>query len=158
DGGLQPVSAGTEFSEKELLRTAAGSEAVVRLMDGSTVEVGERAEFRVSFRRGNTTVHLNRGSIIVQTAKRRSGHLYVASSDSRVSVTGSVFSVNRGANGIRVSLVEREFIVEHGRYDKVVHAGDQLAPHSSMKPVAIKDEITWRKNAEHHLKPVSQMV
>jgi FecR protein/Putative zinc-finger/Protein of unknown function (DUF3352) len=158
DGRLEPVSAGAEFSEKELLRTAVGSEAVVRLVDGSTVEVGERAEFRVSFRRGNTTVHLNRGPIIVQAAKRRSGHLYVASSDSRVSVTGTVFSVNRGAKGTRVSVVEGEVIVEHGRDDKVLHAGDQLATHSSMKPVAIKDEIAWSKNVEDHLKTLSQMV
>ena len=48
NGMLQPVSTGMELAEGEVLRTAAGSHAMVKLMDQSVVEVGERAEFRVS--------------------------------------------------------------------------------------------------------------
>ena len=75
-------------------------------------------------------MHLARGPIIVRAAKRRTGHLYVASGDSRVAVTGTLFSVNRGAKGTRVSVMEGEVIVEHGHRDNVLHAGDQLATHS----------------------------
>ena len=135
DGMLQPVSTGVELDTKDLLRTAAGSHAIVKLMDGSIVEVGERAEFSVSAQRRDTTVHLARGPIIVRAAKRRTGHLYIASGDSRVAVTGTLFSVNRGAKGTRVSVMEGEVIVERGHRDSVLHAGDQLATHSSMQAV-----------------------
>jgi len=57
------------------------SRAVLRLRDGSTVEMGERAELSVTARGNDTTIHLTRGSIIVQAAKRRTGHLRVASGD-----------------------------------------------------------------------------
>ena len=74
---LQPVSTGMELDDGEVLRTAAASHAVVKLMDNSVVEAGERAEFRVSAARRDTTIHLQRGAVIVQAAKRGSGHLYV---------------------------------------------------------------------------------
>ena len=157
NGMLQPVSAGTELGAREVLRTAAGSRAIVKLLDGSIVEVGERAEFSVTAQRRDTTVHLSQGPIIVQAAKRRTGHLYVASGDSRVAVTGTVFSVNRGAKGTRVSVVEGEVVVEYRHRDNVLHAGDQLATHRSMETVAIQDEIAWSRNASEHLKTLQAM-
>ena len=58
----------------EILRTAAGSHAVVKLMDRSLVEVGERAGVSsCRAARRDMTVHLNRGAVIVQAAKRRQG-------------------------------------------------------------------------------------
>lgn len=53
---LQPVSAGTNLADGDVLRTAAGSHAVVKLMDGSVMEVGERAEFRLTAARRDMTV------------------------------------------------------------------------------------------------------
>ncbi len=158
DGTLQPVSAGTELDTKDLLRTAADGHATVKLIDGSMVEAGERAEFSVSAQRRDTTVHLARGPIIVRAAKRRAGHLYIASGDSRVAVTGTLFSVNRGAKGTRVSVMEGEVIVERGHRDSVLHAGDQLATHSSMQAVPIKEEIAWSRDAASHLKTLQDMV
>ena len=64
-----------------------------------------------------------------------------------MAVTGTVFSVNRGAKGTRVSVVEGEVIVEQGHNDKVLHAGDQVSTHRSMEGVPIKDEIAWSRNA-----------
>jgi hypothetical protein len=154
---FQPVSAGTELAEGEVLRTAAGSHAVVKLMDGSVMEVGERAEFRLSAARRDVTVNLARGAVIVQAAKRRQGHLYVSTGDSRVAVTGTVFSVNRGSKGTRVSVVEGEVIVENNHSDKVLHSGDQLATHRSMAAVPITEEIAWSRNAPEHLKMLKDM-
>ena len=138
DGGVYPAREwhaaagfrGCGTARRRNLAYSAGSHAVVKLADQSLVEVGERAEFRVSAARRDMTVHLNQGAVIIQAAKRRSGHLYVATGDSRVAVTGTVFSVNRGAKGTRVSVVEGEVVVERGHSEKILHAGDQLATHS----------------------------
>jgi hypothetical protein len=154
---LQRVAAGTELAEGEILRTAAGSHAVVKLMDGSVVEVGERAEFRLTAARRDVTVNLSRGAVIVQAAKRRQGHLYVATGDTRVAVTGTVFSVNRGSKGTRVSVVEGEVIVENNHSDKVLHSGDQLATHRSMAAVPVSEEFAWSRNAPEHLKMLQDM-
>jgi hypothetical protein len=124
---------------------------MLRLRDGSVVEAGERAEFSVEATRKDTTVRLNRGNIIVQAAKRREGHLFVAGNDYRVAVTGTVFSVNRGVKGSRVSVIEGEVIVERGRNDRVLHAGDQLATTTGMGTTAIEDEIAWSRNLTEHL-------
>ncbi len=43
---------------------------MLRLRDGSLVEMNERAEFGVSMGRKDTTVQLERGNIIIQAAKR----------------------------------------------------------------------------------------
>jgi hypothetical protein len=158
DGNLMPVSTGAQLGDREFIRTAAGSRAVIKLMDGSVVEVGDRAELGVSARRRDIGVTLNRGAIIVQAAKRREGHLYVQSGDSRVSVTGTVFSVNRGAKGTRVSVVEGEVVVQRSHNDKVLHSGDQLATHSSMQAVPVSEEIAWSRNAREHLNLLQQMV
>jgi hypothetical protein len=149
---------GTELNDRDVLRTAGGGHASVRLIDGSTVEVGERAEFRVSATRRDTTVYLDRGQIIVQAAKRRTGHLYVASPDSRVAVTGTIFSVNRGAAGSRVSVVEGEVHVEHGNENNVLHAGDQVSTHPSMGRTAVADEISWSRNYDQYLALLKQFV
>jgi ferric-dicitrate binding protein FerR (iron transport regulator) len=154
---LQAVSTGMELADGEVLRTAAGSHAVVKLMDGSLVEVGERAEFRLTAARRDMIVHLNRGAVIVQAAKRRQGHLYVATGDSRVAVTGTVFSVNRGSKGTRVSVAEGEVVVEHNHSDKVLHSGDQLATHRSMEAVPVANEFAWSRNAPQHMKLLQDM-
>src|SRR5207248_1843979 len=57
----QPLLPGRELNEGDVIRTGYGSHAVVKLFDGSVVEVNERAEFSVTARRRATTIHLGRG-------------------------------------------------------------------------------------------------
>lgn len=155
---LTPVSTGSEIGEGVILRTAGGSHATVRLIDGSTLEVGDRAEFSVAATRRDTTVRLDRGQIIVQAAKRSSGHLYVLSGDSRVAVTGTIFSVNRGVAGARVSVVEGEVHVEHGGANDVLHAGDQVTTHPSIAKTTVADDIQWSRNYDQYLALLKQFV
>ena len=70
------------------------------IADGSIVELRERSEFSTTQAAKDLTIRLGRGSIIVQAAKRSSGHLYVATADCRVAVTGTVFSVTSGREGL----------------------------------------------------------
>ena len=141
-----------------MLRTAGGGYAKVHLIDGSDVEVGDRAEVSVAATRRDTTVRLDRGQIIVQAAKRSSGHLYVLSGDSRVAVTGTIFSVNRGVAGARVSVVEGEVHVEHGRANDILHAGDQVTTHPSIATTTVADDIAWSRNYDQYLALLKQFV
>ncbi len=156
DNGEEQLRAGSELKQADVIRTGEGSHAFVRLLDGSVVEMNERAEFSVSAGRKDTTVHLDQGRIIVQAAKRRTGHLYVVTPDCRVSVTGTVFSVNAGLKGSRVSVIEGEVRVAYAGAEDVLHPGDQTATSSTLTPVAVKDEIAWSKNLDKHLALLAQ--
>ncbi|HKV94634.1 MAG TPA: FecR domain-containing protein [Candidatus Angelobacter sp.] len=149
--GEQPLKVGDEVTEGEHVRTAGGGHAMLRLRDGSLVEMNERAEFGVDMGRKDTTVQLTRGNIIIQAAKRTSGHLYVNSQDCRVSVTGTVFSVNAGMKGSRVSVIEGEVRVAEAGAEKVLHPGDQLSTNASLGTVPVKQEIAWSQNLDKHL-------
>jgi hypothetical protein len=159
DGGLyrvgfsgeQPLKVGDEVGEGDDIRTAGGSRAMVRLRDGSMVEMNERAEFNVSMGRKDTTIHLRRGNIIVQAAKRKTGHLYVASKDCRVSVTGTVFAVHSGMKGSRVSVIEGEVRVAENGVTSVLHPGDQLSTGAAVGTVPVRQEIAWSQNLDQHL-------
>jgi hypothetical protein len=124
---------------------------MLRLRDGSLVEMNERAEFGVAMGRKDTTIQLARGNIIVQAAKRSSGHLYVDAQDCRVSVTGTVFSVNAGMKGSRVSVIEGEVRVAEAGAEKVLHPGDQLTTNASLGTVPVRQEIAWSQNLDKHL-------
>jgi FecR protein/Putative zinc-finger len=149
--GDQPLKVGDEVTEGERVRTGGGSHAMLRLRDGSVVEMNERAEFGVSMGRKDTTIQLERGNIIIQAAKRETGHLYVAARDCRVSVTGTVFSVNAGMKGSRVSVIEGEVRVAEAGAEKVLHPGDQLSTNASLGTVPVTQEIAWSQNLDKHL-------
>src|SRR5260370_6454810 len=124
---------------------------MLRLGDGSAVEMNERAQFAVSMRHSDTTIQLDRGNIIVQAAKRKTGHLYVAAKDCRVAVTGTVFSVNSGIKGSRVSVIEGEVRVAGVGATAVLHPGDQLATNDSVAKVPVQQEIAWSQDPDKHL-------
>jgi FecR protein/Putative zinc-finger len=149
--GEQVLKLGDEITQGEFIRTAADSHATVRLFDGSKVEMNQRAELAVSANRRDTTIHLDQGSIIVQAAHRRTGHLYVSAPDCTVAVTGTVFSVNSGTKGSRVSVIEGEVHVKHSGTESILHSGDQVATTSSVGLVPISQEIGWSNDLDHEL-------
>jgi hypothetical protein len=149
--GEQMLKLGDEVSQGEFIRTAANSHATVRLFDGSKVEMNQRAELAVSANRRNTTIHLEQGGIIVQAAHRHTGHLYVSAPDCTVAVTGTVFSVNSGTKGSRVSVIEGEVHVKHSGLESILHSGDQVATTSSVGLVPVSQEIGWSDDLNHEL-------
>ncbi|HWS18152.1 MAG TPA: FecR domain-containing protein, partial [Candidatus Elarobacter sp.] len=149
--GDQPLKVGDEVTEGQMVRTGGASHAMLRLRDGSVVEMNERAQFGVSMGRKDTTIQLERGNIIIQAAHRQTGHLYVAAQDCRVSVIGTVFSVNAGMKGSRVSVIEGEVRVAEAGAEKVLHSGDQLTTNVSLGTVPVKQEIAWSQNLDKHL-------
>ena len=152
--GMEPLAAGAEVTGE--IRTAAASGAVVKLRDGSLVEMRERSAFSVTESGRDLTVRLTGGNVIVEAAKRRSGHLYVAARDCRVAVTGTVFSVNSGVKGSRVSVLEGEVRVTQAGQEKVLRAGDQYSSSPAMSPVPVAEEIAWSTKFEQHMALVKE--
>ena len=144
--GIRVMSAGEMLRDGVEIRTARDSSAMLALRDGSLVEMRERSDFATSQSAADVTVHLGRGSIIVQAAKRRSGHLYVSTADCRVAVTGTVFGVTAGVKGSRVSVVQGEVHVTQDNHEQVLHEGDQVSTSASLEPANLKDDFAWSHN------------
>jgi ferric-dicitrate binding protein FerR (iron transport regulator) len=152
------LAAGATLVNGELIRADAAPQTLLRLADGSTVELGERAELAVETRSDATTLRLNRGQVIVQAAKRDSGHLYVATRDCRVAVTGTVFSVTSSVKGSRVSVVHGEVHVSRtGGTENVLHRGDQVTTSAALGHVPLEQELAWSRNLEQHLALLHEM-
>jgi ferric-dicitrate binding protein FerR (iron transport regulator) len=146
--GIQVLAAGQDLPDGVEIRTAKDSDAMLRLKDGSVVELRERSGFSTTRTASDLTIRLGRGSIIVQAAKRSAGHLYVATDDCRVAVTGTVFSVTSGVKGSRVSVIAGEVHVSQDSNEKVLHPGDQTVTSPNLEPVSVKDDIGWSRNRE----------
>ncbi|MFN2452856.1 MAG: FecR domain-containing protein [Pyrinomonadaceae bacterium] len=148
DAESRPLNVGDGIRLDERIRTAKDARAVVRLKDGSLVEMKERSEFSLSDTSKGTTINLARGDVIVQAAKQREKHLYVSTNDCLVSVTGTIFAVGNGTKGSRVSVVEGEVHVDQpGRAEQILHSGDQALTNESLEPIPVKDDINWSKDA-----------
>ena len=144
--GLRLMKAGDDLPDGIEIRTAGDSDASLLLRDGSHVEMRERSGFSTSEKGNEITVHLDRGSLIVQAAHRRSGHFYVATADCRVAVTGTIFGVSSGVKGSRVSVVEGEVRVSHDNQEQILHPGDQTTTSASLAPASLQDDLGWTRN------------
>jgi hypothetical protein len=69
-----------------------------------------------------------------------------------VSVTGTIFSVNSGAKGARVSVIEGEVNVDNAGKTRVLHAGEQTTTHDSIDRVPVREEIAWSRDADRYIK------
>jgi hypothetical protein len=156
DAGNHRLSPGDVLNDGEQLRTSGGAHAVLRLRDGSTVEVNERSVVGVGARGRNMTVTLDNGAVIVQAAKRDFGHLYLKTPDCRVAVTGTVFSVNAGIKGSRVAVLEGTVHVMHAGLDTLVQAGDQMATSGNLGPAPVEEQITWSHDRDKYLPLLAQ--
>jgi hypothetical protein len=154
--GDRPLTAGSQLAEGDRLRTSGGAHAVLRLSDGSTVEVNERSVLGVGARGHNMTVSVDDGAVIVQAAHRTSGHLYVKTPDCRVAVTGTVFSVNAGIKGSRVAVLQGSVHVLHAGVDSLMQAGDQVATSDNLSPEPMEQQIAWSHDRDKFLPLLAQ--
>ncbi|BDC49676.1 hypothetical protein F183_A19920 [Bryobacterales bacterium F-183] len=156
--GVTQVAQGLELAEAESIRTPMGTRATVKLEDGSLIEVNERSEISISKGWSGTTIRLTSGNIIVQAAKQRSGKLMVSTPDALVSVKGTIFSVNRGVKGSRVSVVEGSVQVDPASGGtQMLKPGDQTTTDPSLAKVAIKDEVAWSENSARYLSLLGEL-
>jgi hypothetical protein len=157
DAQSRQLAAGEQLQKGERVRTAKDSNALLRLADGSTVEMRERSEFSVSENRRGVTVNLERGDVIVEAAKQHNGRLYVQTNDSLVSVKGTIFAVESGTKGSRVSVVEGEVQVNHQGKDETLLPGDQTTTSRNLERIPVQQNVAWSRNASRYANLVSEL-
>jgi hypothetical protein len=151
DNGSRLVPAGYKLSDGDEFRTGKDSRAEVQLSDGSQIEMDERSQVSISRGWRGTTIHLDGGHIIVQAAHRRTGRLYVATDDCLVSSKGTVFLVNHGTKGSRVSVLEGSVNLAYGNRSVDLKAGDQATSNSTVSKVPIQQDLAWSKDQTKYL-------
>lgn len=141
---------GSTIQKGDVIRTARGGRAILKLNDDSRIELNERTELAVNTAWSGDTIRLNRGDIMVQAAKQRRGSLRVVTHDSVASVKGTIFSVSSGTAGSLVSVVEGSVAVSQAGSDEVLTSGQQAYTSATMKNVTLNDAISWSQDAEKY--------
>jgi hypothetical protein len=145
------LAAGATLGEGETVRTGPSTRAMLRLADGTTVELNERTELFVHAAWSGATIRLQRGDVIVQAAKQRRGSLRVESRDSVASVKGTIFAVSSGMAGSLVSVVEGSVEVSQTGRRTVLTKGQHAATNPALQRAKVQDAVAWSQNAEKYL-------
>lgn len=153
-GGL---SVGAPLEEGEVVRTGAGSHAMIELADGSLVEINQRTEFALRGAWSGTTIRLDRGDILVQAAEQRRGYLRVLTRDSVASVKGTIFGVSSGTAGSVVSVVAGAVAVAQPGTNVVLAAGQQAASTRALRRVSVEQAISWSADAEKYYSLLAEL-
>ncbi|MDR0310599.1 MAG: FecR domain-containing protein [Acidobacteriota bacterium] len=147
EGALSP---GAVIGENQTVRTGPDSRAVLRLRDGSLVELNERTELRVHAALSEKSIRLHSGDVIVRAAKQgRFGGLRVETRDSVASVKGTVFAVSSGLAGSRVAVIEGSVAVARGGAESLLRPGQQAASNPALIG-SINETIAWSGNADEY--------
>ncbi len=146
-----PMAIGAAIADGQQIRTGKNSRAVIRLRDGSRIEMDERTQIAVNERWSGKTIRLERGGVMVEAARQRRGRLEVATPDTLVSVKGTIFGVTRGVKGSRVSVIEGEVNVNHRGESRLLHRGEHLATDQSLALPTVGADISWSQNAAQYL-------
>ncbi len=146
-----PLAAQAVVKYGEGIRTAREGRAVVALADGTRIEMRERTELSLVARGRDTDIRLARGAIIVQAAHQGAGHLFVTTDDCRVAVIGTIFSVDQGTKGARVSVLRGEVHVTPTAMgvasdEAVLKPGDQFASNASVGRTPLATEVAWSQD------------
>lgn len=156
DSGDHLLAPGAQLREGDELRTSGASRAILRLADGSTVELNERSEVGIGARGRNMTIDLDHGAVIVKAAHRSSGHLYVKTDDCRVAVTGTVFTVDSGIKGSRVGVLQGSVDVSHAGVQSTIHAGDEFTTSQNLAPEPVSEQVSWSQNRDQYIELLAQ--
>ncbi len=166
DGGLALVSnaaggralaVGDAIRPRQQLRAARDGGAVVTLTDGSTIELGPRAELALASRWNGMAIDLARGDIIVHAADQGRGRLHVATDDLDAAVHGTIFAVRHGTKGSRVSVVEGEVEVAGAQGRRTLAAGMQYASRPAVGAVPIAQEVAWSRHSAEYLHILAEL-
>jgi uncharacterized protein (TIGR03435 family) len=123
----------------------------VTLPDGSRVEMRPQSQLSVNAAADGLRVRLDRGGIIVNAARQRSGHLYVDTKDVALSVVGTVFVVGVEEAGSRVGVLEGKVQVKQGGLTKMLMPPEQMVTNPLMELPPLREQVAWSRYAQEHL-------
>jgi hypothetical protein len=141
------LKSGSTIGENSLVRTGPDSRAILRLADGSLVDVNERTELYIHAAWSGKVIHLQRGDVIVRAARQRHGYLRVQTRDSLASVKGTVFAVSTGMNGSLVSVIEGSVAVAQAGSEVLLRPGQQAASNPALA-LSAQQAVSWSPDAE----------
>ena len=145
------LTSGANVGENQAIRTGPNSRAVLRLADGSLVEINERTELAVHAAWSGKSVRLHSGDVIVRAAKQdRLGGLRVETRDATASVKGTVFAVSAGLAGSRVAVIEGSVAVAQGGSESLLTPGRQTASNPALIG-SINETVAWSRDADEYL-------
>ena len=153
NGEPAEIPVGGSINTGETIRTNDNAGAVLALADGSRVEMRSQSELSLERADDGIRIRLRSGSIIVNAAKQRTGHLYVQTKDMSVSVVGTIFLVNVEKEGSSVAVIEGEVRVREttGTIETKLRPGEQVSSNPALVTRPVKEEIAWSRNAVTHL-------
>ena len=153
NGESAMIPVGGSINTGERIRTNGNAGAVLALADGSRVEMRTQSELSLERADDGIRIRLRSGSIIVNAAKQRTGHLYVQTKDMSVSVVGTIFLVNVENAGSSVAVIEGEVRVREtkGTNETKLRPGEQIASSAALVTRPVKEEIAWSRNAAAHI-------
>ncbi|MBV8552115.1 MAG: FecR domain-containing protein [Acidobacteriaceae bacterium] len=157
DVGSSLVEAGAMITNSEELRTAKGSRAILRLLNGAQIEMAERSDVSVSGGWRGTAVQLDRGHVIVQAIEPGQKVFFVAAGDLLIPVRNAVLSVNRGTKGSRVAVAKGSAQIESSQKTFDLAAGQQFNSDYRVRAVPISTEFAWSKNADYYLSLLNEL-
>jgi uncharacterized protein (TIGR03435 family) len=149
------VQVGEKIENGALIHSDSNG-ALLVLADGSRVEMRSDSELSVERASDGIRIRLSSGSIIVNAAKQRTGHLYVQTKDATVSVVGTVFLVNAEEAGSRVAVIQGQVEVQQGPTWRKLSPGEQVATNPVMVSASVIEEISWSRNAAAHIALLEQ--
>ena len=153
--GDSTYTAGETIAAGRTIHSGGFKTLVMRLEDGSQVEMRPQSQIVFEPAEGGSRIRLNSGSIVVRAAKQRAGHhLYVQTIDTTVSVMGTVFLVQSLEQGTRVAVLEGEVEVQFGTEVQKLAMGRQISSSSEVEPVSIEELIAWSREARPPINPV----
>ena len=150
DGPRYRVAAG------QIVATDVWTRLTVTLPDGSRVEMRPQSQLSVNDANDGLRIRLDRGGIIVNAARQRTGHLYVDTKDVAVSVVGPVFLVGVEEAGSRVAVLEGKVQVKQGGLTKTLQPPEQMATNPLMELPSLREQVGWSRYAKEHLALLQQ--
>ncbi len=156
-GTAVPLRPGMTISAKNPIKTAKDGGALVMMDDGSRIEMRDRTELSVDKRRDGSTVRLAGGAVIVEASPQGSGHLDVRTDDCLVAVKGTIFAVNTGVKGSRVSVVEGAVRVAADGRESLLKPGDQMTTSDAVARVGVDRDIAWSQDAGRYAQVLNEL-
>ncbi|AKQ68055.1 Vegetative cell wall protein gp1 precursor (Hydroxyproline-rich glycoprotein 1) [Myxococcus hansupus] len=152
-GQERALAPGMRLRSGTAVRTPARSSAMLRLPDESRVRLSAGSEVELS-RAESRDVHLTvkQGRLSVEASHAERHGFLVEAAGMRVSVVGTVFTVERTKDGAAVAVAEGQVRVEaDGQPARLVSAGERLELHSQ------KHTLSPRKMSKPDLRAFAEL-